>query len=172
MPRLLFVCTGNATRSVIGEALVRRDRPAWPVFSSGTWAIPGLPSSRRTLAALEAAGVSAPGHRSRTLAEQHLADADLVIAFERHHVAFIRRTFPGAAARTATLPRLLEHDASPWLLPATLGDEPLEGWPEIDDPAGGDVADFVACARRINADLAMLLPRLDTWSISPAPRET
>lgn len=164
MPRLLFVCTGNATRSVIGEALVRRDRPDWPVFSSGTWAIPGLPSSRRTLAALEAAGVSAPGHRSRTLEERHLADADLVITFERDHVAFIRRHYPQAADRTATLARLLDHDPSPWRLPAGLGEEPLSDWAEVDDPAGGGIDDFVACALRIDADLARLLPRLDTWS--------
>lgn len=171
MPRLLFVCTGNATRSVIAEALVRRDRPEWPVFSSGTWAIPGLPSSRRTLAALEAAGVSAPGHRSRTLEERHLADADLVIAFERDHVAFIRRHYPQAADRTATLARLLEHDASPWQLPDSLGAEPLSAWAEVDDPAGGDIDDFVACARRIDADLARLIPRLDTWSpAASAPR--
>ena len=159
-PRLLFVCTGNATRSVIGEALVRRDRPDWPVHSAGTWAIPGLPSSRRTLAALDAVGVSAPGHRSRTLDARHLADADLVIAFERDHVSYVRARFPEAAAYTATLPRLLQDDA--WPLP-DLSTEALREWPEIDDPAGGDIDEFIACARAIAADVSALLPRLDAW---------
>ena len=81
-PRVLFVCTGNATRSVIAAALVRRDRPDWQIDSAGTWAIPGLPSSRRTLAALESVGVSAPGHRSTTLTRDHLIDVDLVVGFE------------------------------------------------------------------------------------------
>lgn len=160
-PRLLFVCTGNATRSVIAEALVRRDRPDWPVFSAGTWAIPGLPSSRRTLAALDAVGVAAPGHRSRTLNATHLQDADLVIAFEQAHIAFIRKRFPEAAAYSATLPRLLlPGDA--WI-PPDFADEPLRDWPEVEDPAGGEVDEFIACAQRIALDVQALLPRLDAW---------
>lgn len=160
-PRLLFVCTGNATRSVIAEALVRRARPDWPVYSAGTWAIPGLPSSRRTLAALASVDVTAPGHRSRTLNAEHLADADLVIAFERDHVAYIRARFPEAATYATTLPRLLRDDA--WPLP-DLAIDPVRDLPEVDDPAGGDVDDFVGCAQRIASDMALLLPRLDAWS--------
>ena len=159
-PRLLFVCTGNATRSVIAEALVRRDRPDWPVYSAGTWAIPGLPSSRRTLAGLESIGVSAPGHRSRTLTAEHLQDIDLAIAFERDHVSYIRARFPEASSYATTLPRLLMDDA--WPLP-DLSLDAVRELPEVDDPAGGDVEDFMECARRIADDMALLLARLDAW---------
>lgn len=159
-PRLLFVCTGNATRSVIAASLVRRDRPDWHIDSAGTWAIPGLPSSRRTLAALESVGVSAPGHRSTTLTRDHLAGADLVVAFEADHVTHVRRMEPAAADRTATLPRLLLPD---WP-GATLSAEDPRAWTEVDDPAGGDVDDFIRCARDIEAQIAALLPRLDTWT--------
>lgn len=158
-PRLLFVCTGNATRSVIAAALVRRDRPDWIVDSAGTWAIPGLPSSRRTLAALDSVGVSAPGHRSTTLTHDHVIDADLVIAFEADHVNHVRRMVPESAGHVATLPRLLLPD---WP-GADLAAEDPRGWAEVDDPAGGDVDDFVACALAIEAQLGRLLPRLDTW---------
>ena len=161
-PRLLFVCTGNATRSVIAEAIVRRDRPDWPVYSAGTWAIPGLPSSRRTRAALASVDVSAPGHRSRTLNAEHLADVDLVIAFERDHVSYIRARFPEAAPYATTLPRLLRDDA--WPLPDLAIDD-VRALPEVNDPAGGDIDDFVECAQRIATDLATLLPRLDAWSV-------
>ncbi|MGI9197430.1 MAG: low molecular weight phosphatase family protein [Candidatus Nanopelagicales bacterium] len=163
-PRLLFVCTGNATRSVIAEALVRRDRPDWRVTSAGTWAIPGLPSSRRTLAALESVGVSAPGHRSRTLSAHHLDDADLVVTFERDHVAYIRQRFPAAAAYTTTLPSLLD---SAWPLP-DLALVNVRDLREVDDPAGGEIEDFVACAQAISADVSALLPRLDSWPGGPA----
>ena len=159
-PRLLFVCTGNATRSVIAEALVRRDRPDWPVYSAGTWAIPGLPSSRRTLAALESIGVSAPGHRSRTLTAEHLQDIDLAIAFERDHVSYIRARFPESSSYATTLPRLLMNDA--WPLP-DLSLDAVRELPEVDDPAGGDIDDFVECAQRIAADMSVLLARLDAW---------
>ena len=157
-PRLLFVCTGNATRSVIAASLVRRDRPGWQVDSAGTWAIPGLPSSRRTLAALESVGVSAPGHRSTTLTRDHLSAVDLVVGFETDHVMHVRRMAPDAADRTATLPRLLLPD---W--PGVdLSAEDPRTWIEVEDPAGGDVDDFVRCARDIDAQIAQLLARLDT----------
>jgi protein-tyrosine-phosphatase len=156
-PSLLFVCTGNATRSVIAAALVQRERPEWRVDSAGTWAIPGLPSSRRTLAALEAVGASAPGHRSVTLTHDHLDGADLVVAFERDHVRFIRHMSPGAADRVATLPRLLLPD---WP-GADLAAEDPRHWSEVDDPAGGDVEDFIRCARTIDTQVAELLVRLD-----------
>lgn len=158
-PRLLFVCTGNATRSVIAAALVRRDRPEWRVGSAGTWAIPGLPSSRRTLAALDAVGVSAPGHRSTTLARDHLDNVDVIVGFERDHVRFIRHMAPEVADRTATLPRLLADD---WP-GADLAAEDPRRWVEVDDPAGGDVDDFIRCARIIDKQIALLLSRLDAW---------
>ena len=156
-PRLLFVCTGNATRSVIAAALVRRDRPDWQIDSAGTWAIPGLPSSRRTLAALESVGVSAPGHRSTTLTRDHLIDVDLVVGFESDHVTHVRRLAPESADRTATLPRLLLPD---WP-GADLAAEDPRTWTEVDDPAGGDVDDFIRCARDIDGQVAQLLARLD-----------
>ena len=156
-PRLLFVCTGNATRSVIAAALVRRDRPAWQIDSAGTWAIPGLPSSRRTLAALESVGVSAPGHRSTTLTRDHLIDVDLVVGFETDHVTHVRRLAPESADRTATLPRLLLPD---WP-GADLAAEDPRTWTEVDDPAGGDVDDFIRCALDIDTQVAQLLARLD-----------
>ncbi len=156
-PRLLFVCTGNATRSVIAAALVRRDRPDWQIDSAGTWAIPGLPSSRRTLAALESVGVSAPGHRSTTLTRDHLIDVDLVVGFETDHVTHVRRLAPETADRTATLPRLLMPD---WP-GADLAAEDPRTWIEVDDPAGGDVEDFIRCARDIDTQVAQLLARLD-----------
>lgn len=160
MERLLFVCTGNATRSVIAEALVRRDRPEWSVTSAGTLAIPGLPSSRRTLAALAAVGVSAPGHRSRPLTAAHCAEADLIVAFELDHVRMIRRWHPQAATRTATLKHLASLADTGWP-PSDLDAVALDPWMETPDPAGGEVADFVACAHSIDADVRTLLGLLD-----------
>ena len=156
-PRLLFVCTGNATRSLIAQSLVRRDRPDWVVTSAGTWAIPGLPSSRRTLAALESVGVSAPGHRSTTLTRDLLDDVDLVVAVEAEHVRHVRRLAPEAADRTATLPRFLLPD---WPGVALATEDPRT-WVEVDDPAGGDVEDFIRCAQDIDAQVAQLVARLD-----------
>lgn len=162
-PRVLFVCTGNATRSVIGAALLREAYPDWSIDSAGTFAIPGLPSSVRTLAALESVGVAAPGHRSTTLHGDHVRDVDLIIGFELDHVRYIRRRHPDVADRTATLRRWVAHDVDPWSPPDGLADEPLEPWMTTEDPAGGDVDVFVDCARSIADDMAILIPRLRTW---------
>lgn len=156
---ILFVCTGNATRSVIAEALTRRDFPRLKVSSAGTFAIPGLASSHRTLAALDAVGVSARGHRSRPLTDDLCTESNLIICFELDHVRYIRRRHADAANRTATLGRLLMTDADPWILPTHLAEEPLTEWPVHDDPAGGDVETFVTCAQSIASELAMFLAR-------------
>jgi protein-tyrosine-phosphatase len=154
---ILFVCTGNATRSVIAEALTRRDFPHLEVSSAGTFAIPGLYSSHRTLAALDSVGVSAPGHRSRTLTEDLCARTDLIICFDIDHVQYIRRRHHTAAGRTATLGRLRDHAEGPGNLPLDLASEDPFDWPVHADPAGGDVETFVNCARVIAADLAIFL---------------
>ena len=164
-PRLLFVCTGNATRSVIGAALVAREYPQWPVASAGTFAIPGLTSSVRTLAALTAVSVTATGHRSTTFTDEHCAEANVVITFECDHVRFIRKRFPAAAERTLTLPclaRLASKSTGDitWSLPTDLAEQPLQPWMQINDPAGGQVEDFIACAREIETELVPLLPLL------------
>jgi protein-tyrosine-phosphatase len=161
---VLFVCTGNATRSVIGAALLRRAHPSWAIDSAGTFAIPGLPSSVRTLTALEAVGVSAPGHRSTTLHADHVSDVDLVIGFEVEHVHYVRRRYPRVADRTATLRRLARHDVEPWNLPPGLANEQVEPWMVTEDPAGGDIDVFISCARTIADDMAVLIPRLSAWA--------
>lgn len=164
-PSLLFVCTGNATRSVIAASLVRQHRPEWTVASAGTWAIPGLPSSRRTLAALESVGVSAPGHRSTTLTREHLDEADLIIAFEVDHVRHIRRLDPAVAGRTGTLPRLVQGD---WPGVDLAAEDPI-GWPEVTDPAGGEVDDFIACAREIAGQVDVLIAQLTALAAGQDP---
>jgi protein-tyrosine-phosphatase len=81
-------------------------------------------------------------------------------------VAFVRRRYPGAAAKTATVKRLCRDlSADPRSLVervAALGlrDLPIEPWEDVEDPAGGEDEVYVSCAKELADLCAELLPRL------------
>ena len=172
MVNLVFLCTGNAARSVMGGAIVRARRDDLEVVTAGTHVIEGMPMSWRTRDALGALDVEAPGHRSYQLRDGDAAMADLVIAMAGEHVGYVRRVHPQAAARTVTLKRLARDLAASTGDPSSRDDlaarvgalglsgVELEAWEDVEDPAGGDLPEFEACAREIRDLLDEVLPRI------------
>jgi protein-tyrosine phosphatase len=130
--------------------------------TAGTHVVEHQPISRRTRDALTGIGMEATEHRSRQLTEADIASADLVIAMAAEHVLFVRRRHPSAAARTATLSYLADHlPAGPGSLAERvaglgLADVDPQAQGDIDDPAGGDDAEYSRCA----AELAVLTSQL------------
>ena len=166
MPNVVFLCTGNAARSVMAGAIARTHRDDLDVVTAGTHVVEGMPMSWRTRDALGGLGVKADGHRSHQLREADVDAADLVVALAGEHVAYVRRVHPGAASRTATLKRLVRDLAAgdgslaDRLQALDLATVELDEWEDVVDPAGGELPEFEACAREINALLGELFARL------------
>jgi len=163
-PQVLTLCTGNAARSVMAGAMLR-SAPVH-IVTAGTHVVEGQPMSRRTRDALASVETVADGHRSHQLTDDDVDNADLLIAMAGEHVNFIRRRYPEAAARTGSIKRLC-RDLSDGPEPLTervarlgLAEVVIDGWEDVEDPAGGDDEMYLACARELAGLCLTLLPRL------------
>jgi protein-tyrosine phosphatase len=106
---IVVVCTGNRFRSPLLEHVLRRETAGLPVEieSFGLLDAESLPVLPELEEHAVAAGVDVTRHRSRRLPVASLADADLVLGFERRHVAHSVVKAGAGLERTFTLPELV-----------------------------------------------------------------
>jgi protein-tyrosine-phosphatase len=137
MPRILCVCTGNICRSPMAEALLRRrleqqGLTGWQVESAGTWAVDGRPASRHAVQVMADQGIDLTPHRSRAVNRRLIADTDLVLTMTRDHAEALRVEFPFQAAKIHLLSEMKDGRRY-----------------DVDDPYGGPLAEYQACASEL-----------------------
>jgi protein-tyrosine-phosphatase len=129
------------------------------MVTAGTHTVDGQPMGLRTRTALlglpELADLEFRRHRSRQVGVADLARAELVVVMEADHVRFVRRQYPEAADRTATIRRLCEDlppgppSLSERIAALALADATLSEEDDVIDPAGGEGAEYEACVTEL-----------------------
>ena len=157
MRRILFVCLGNICRSPMAEVLLREAlqkdlklrEERIEIRSAGTSGWDRAPATALAVEVMERRGLDLRGHQGRRLTRELVDWADLLLAMEGRQRDWILRSYPDAAAKVFTLAEFAG----------------ISG--DIEDPYGGDEAEYARCADRLSALIPGLLDHLCTEIASP-----
>ena len=165
-PKLMFLCTGNAARSVMAKVITQSRSDLFELSGAGTHAIENCPMGNYTRKALASIGLEDRTHRSRQLNPYNADEVDLIIAMANDHVQYVRRNHPEVAHKTATFKRLvrdlgqvtqneesksLRETLKSRIAEMRLDEVQLERWEEIGDPGAGDQPIFMSSLEEIDA---------------------
>ncbi len=137
--KYLFVCTGNTCRSPMAAALFNHmfSDENLSADSCGIMAF-GEPISENAASVLAEKGVlptphnNYPGHVSKNVTEELVADSDVVIGLTSRHAVALISYFPAYASKITVMPK------------------------EIFDPYGGNLDDYRKCLEDIEEALKIL----------------
>ncbi len=111
--RILFVCSGNAHRSPLAEALLKKLRPDLEVDSAGIHV--AIPISNDAKGYLKKEGAEQYLKRApEDVESKQLEEYDLIITMEQMHENYILRKCPSCKDKTVTWdiedPYMLSHE--------------------------------------------------------------
>lgn len=145
---ILFLCTGNTCRSpiakVLFEDMLSRSelRHRVRVESAGTMAAEGSPASHFAVEVCRENGLELSSHNSKTITDQLISDADLILVMQTSHKAYLGQS----KSANLTKIRLLSEFAS----------GPEKG-KDIEDPFGGTREQYELTFMQIKNSLEGLL---------------
>jgi len=106
--KILFVCSGNISRSFLAEILFENEVEqvgADHIFASsaGLFAYPGNPPDSRMVDYLAGLGLSEKGHSATQVTREAVDWADLIMVMEQDHDLTIKKLWPEASHKVKRL---------------------------------------------------------------------
>lgn len=155
---VIIVCTANICRSPMAEGLLAHALAAQAsplkdikVISAGVATRPGEPVSENSVVALRKVGIDISQHRSRTLSQQMLNEALLVLCMTESHRSLIQLQAAPVPARLHLFREFL----------------PLPAAQEIADPYGGPLKIYEAARDEMVEAIPGLVNHLKTLVEAP-----
>lgn len=105
---ILFVCSGNVSRSFLAEMLLRheiskRGVKDISVSSAGLYASPGSPPDPRMLSYLVREGIPVLNHKARQIEPGDVVWADRIFVMEKRQGEIVEETWPDAKGKVKPL---------------------------------------------------------------------
>ncbi len=112
---ILFVCSGNVSRSYLAEMLLRHEIKLQglsntSVSSAGLFAYPGSRPDPKMVEYLQNKGIAAEGHEARQITKGDVDWADLILVMEKGHREMIEDRWPEAEGKVELLGRYGSDD--------------------------------------------------------------
>jgi protein arginine phosphatase len=112
---ILFVCTGNVSRSFLAEMLLKNEIRRHgleniEVTSAGVSAYPGIPGDPEMVNYLSKIGAPVENHEAKPVTKEDVDRADLILVMEKNHSEIITKQWPTVKDKVELLGRYISID--------------------------------------------------------------